>query len=348
MEPNLATKTINNIYQHYKNKSDNGFRGHLGASIIGKSCERAIWYDFRWCTPSDHEGRLLRLFDTGHMAEDRFAADLLAIGVRLATVNPNTGKQYQIQGCEGYFGGSLDGIGLGFPENPTEKHVVEMKTHGDKSFKELKKKGVKKAKSQHFTQMQMYMSASKIKKAFYIAVNKDTDELYGEFVELDQDHADKHSEKAARIIASDNPLSRINDDPSWFECKLCDHHAICHGNKAPAVNCRTCMHMSVGCNGQWECERYKVTVTEEQQQWGCKSHMYIPDLLVNFAEVLDAGEYWVEYAQKETGEVFISGEAPEQLSSSEIRAVEDKSLLTDKNVKTLREVLGGELVEVIQ
>ncbi|WP_178124491.1 oxidoreductase [Spartinivicinus ruber] len=345
MEQNLATETINTIYLHYKNKSDNGFRGHLGASIIGKPCERAIWYDFRWCTPSDLEGRLYRLFDTGHLAEDRFAADLQAIGVKLNTVNPQTGKQYQIQACDGFFGGSLDGIAMGFPENPTQKHVVEMKTHSDKSFKQLKKKGVKEAKPQHYTQMQMYMSASKIHNAFYIAVNKDTDELYGEFVEFDQDHADRHIEKAARIICSDKPLDKVSDNPSWYECKLCDHQAICHGNKAPAVNCRTCLHVGVETEGRWECKRYAVTLTEEQQQWGCQSHMYNPYLLVNFAEVLDAGDYWIKYVLKETGEIFISGEDPEQLSSSEIRAVDDKSLLTDSNVSTLREAFNAQLTE---
>ncbi|NYZ70393.1 oxidoreductase, partial [Endozoicomonas sp. SM1973] len=103
MAVNLATETINTIYLHYKNKSDNGFRGHLGASIIGKSCERAIWYDFRWCTPSDLEGRLYRLFETGDLAESRFESDLQAIGVRLSTVNPKTGKQYRIQACDGFF-----------------------------------------------------------------------------------------------------------------------------------------------------------------------------------------------------------------------------------------------------
>ena len=37
---------------------------HLGASIIGKDCERALWYDFRWVTRWAFTGRMLRLFDT--------------------------------------------------------------------------------------------------------------------------------------------------------------------------------------------------------------------------------------------------------------------------------------------
>ena len=30
--------------------ADDGLRQHLGASLIGKPCERALWYAFRWTT----------------------------------------------------------------------------------------------------------------------------------------------------------------------------------------------------------------------------------------------------------------------------------------------------------
>ena len=30
--------------------ADDGLRQHLGASLIGKPCERALWYTFRWTT----------------------------------------------------------------------------------------------------------------------------------------------------------------------------------------------------------------------------------------------------------------------------------------------------------
>ena len=49
----------------YEEAQGDGFREHLGASLIGKSCERALWYDFHWATRSRHEGRILRLFETG-------------------------------------------------------------------------------------------------------------------------------------------------------------------------------------------------------------------------------------------------------------------------------------------
>ena len=63
--PPLPSPTVNAIYAAYEDVRGDGFREHLGASLIGKSCERALWFDFRWATVSRHEGRILRLFETG-------------------------------------------------------------------------------------------------------------------------------------------------------------------------------------------------------------------------------------------------------------------------------------------
>ena len=79
--PPPACPTVTAIYAAYEAASDSGYRAHLGASLIGTECERAIWYSWRWATRARHAGQLLRLFQTGHMAEARFVADLRRIGV---------------------------------------------------------------------------------------------------------------------------------------------------------------------------------------------------------------------------------------------------------------------------
>ncbi|RDH44648.1 hypothetical protein B9G39_15065 [Zooshikella ganghwensis] len=68
-------------------------------------------------------------------------------------------------------------------------------------------------------------------------------------------------------------------------------------------------------------------------------------LIKSFAEVIDSGEYWIRYCLKKTGECFITGEAPAQLKSGELRAVEDKTLLTDPHIQTLRTTFNAQLVE---
>ncbi|WP_051311843.1 hypothetical protein [Zooshikella ganghwensis] len=344
--PESQHSTINAIYQHYElQQTGHGWRAHLGASIIGKSCERALWYDFHWCSIKSHKGQMLRLFETGHLAEDRFAANLRAAGVKVWTVDPNTGKQFRVSACQDHFGGSMDGVGHGFLEAPSQWHIIEMKTHSEKSFKGLEKDGVQKSKPQHFTQMQVYMHLQQIDRAYYIAVNKNTDALYGERVKYDKSYAENTLAKAARIIASDQPLDKLNDDPSWWECKLCDHHAICHGEQVPAVNCRTCLHASAVDHGQWHCARFNLLIPENNQRVGCQAHLFIPDLIQSFADVMDSGEYWIRYCLKKTGECFVSGEDPRQFKSTEIRAVEDKSLLADKTVNMIREAFNAELME---
>jgi DNA repair protein RadD len=82
--PPPSSPTVAAIYAAYEAAADAagpGWREHLGVSAIGAGCERALWYGFRWASGARHAGRLLRLFETGHLAEARFVADLRRIGV---------------------------------------------------------------------------------------------------------------------------------------------------------------------------------------------------------------------------------------------------------------------------
>lgn len=57
--PAPPTPTLTAIYAAYENHQGDGFREHLGASLIGKSCSRALWFGFRRVTSSRFSGRLL-------------------------------------------------------------------------------------------------------------------------------------------------------------------------------------------------------------------------------------------------------------------------------------------------
>ena len=74
--------TLPMVRDIYRQEHD-PFRSHLGASIIGKKCARAIWYTFHWATNVKFEGRMLRLFNTGHIQEAKLLALLLAIGCKV-------------------------------------------------------------------------------------------------------------------------------------------------------------------------------------------------------------------------------------------------------------------------
>ena len=82
--PERPSLTRDAICAAYEAARDDGFRLHLGASQIGKSCERALWYDFRWATPARFPGRILRLFETGQLE----VARLVRILRRTGTIRP--------------------------------------------------------------------------------------------------------------------------------------------------------------------------------------------------------------------------------------------------------------------
>lgn len=62
---------------------DKPFRAHLGGSLIGRKCERELYYSFRWFRRPSFAGRMLRLFDRGHKEEFRFVAYLRSIGINV-------------------------------------------------------------------------------------------------------------------------------------------------------------------------------------------------------------------------------------------------------------------------
>ena len=343
--PEPENTTIKAIVKHYEDNQGEAFRAHLGGSVIGRPCDRALWYTFRWATDVQHNGQLLRLFQTGHLAEDRFVEDLRNVGIKVFETDPVTGNQFRVQACDGHFGGSFDGVGKGFIEAPETWHLIEMKTHGEKSFNNLVKKGVREAKPEHFIQMQsyMYLAEPQLTRAFYIAVNKNTDELYGERIKLDTTIAKAVIDKAGAIIASDRPLTKISEDPSWYQCKFCDHSPVCHGQQAPHINCRTCLHSTPVEDAQWHCARHDMPIPNHLQKTGCETHLYNPYLLEQFADPIDSGEYWIRYRLKANGEEFVTGENPEQFTSQDIHNLEEKSLLTDRNLQGLKADFHGSI-----
>ena len=332
--PEPVHTTVAKIYQAYESDAEDGNRPHLGASLIGHACERFLWMTFRWVDAKKFPGRMLRLFETGQLEEARFVKNLRRIGVEVHDVTPD-GKQWRVSDLGGHFGGSMDGACVGLPEAPKTWHVLEFKTHNDKSFNDLTKNGVAKAKPQHYAQMQVYMGLTGMERALYLAVNKNTDELYSERVDFDPVEFAKLKARAERVINANEPPLRCSNDPSWYVCKMCDFHAHCHGEEAPAVNCRTCAHSTPEIEGdaRWSCPKIHPDINISSiplnvQRTGCSQHRYIPILLERFAKQSDYVNGDVVY-ETETGP-FVNGDPNNgALASQEIRDCAQKIMLAD-------------------
>lgn len=330
--PNISTalrppaRFVERVYQAYERTSSDWRRPHLGASLLGNPCRRALWFSFRWSIAPHHPGRVLRLFDTGNREEGRIVADLRNAGITVYDRDPATGQQFRVSFCE-HSGGSLDGIAQGFDEAPKKWHVVEFKTHNDKSFNEVKTKGVAAAKPFHFAQMQVYMYKMNEKypgefdRAMYIAVNKNTDELWGERVKLDHLFAQGIIGKAISVVESPRPAGVISDDPKHPDCLFCEYHGLCFGTEWRSAgdhweffpfdrsrierNCRTCLHSTPldahdSKGGVWTCSRDQdnldYALDDKRQKTGCDRHLFVPDFLHPWTVVdADRGGEWVKY-----------------------------------------------------
>lgn len=262
---------INDAY----NEEDDPLRSHLGASIIGTECSRAIWYSFRWAEASKFNGKMLRLFNRGHLEEGRFIAALLAAGIDIYQQDIN-GNQFRVSFYGGHFGGSCDGIAYDIPDfvdvGYTRPALLEFKTHNEESFAKLRKSGVKVSKSEHYSQMQIYMKGLRLDAALYLSVNKNTDELYGELINFDDRYAQKIVDKAISIIKSDSPPMRINESASWYQCKYCTFAKICHHGGDMLKNCRTCRHSVPHNMGSWICGLHGHELSKQEQKAACSEY----------------------------------------------------------------------------
>lgn len=314
-------------------------RGHLGASQIGASCDRALWYGFRWASDSRIEPRIRRLFRRGEREEAELVSLLRQAGVTVHEVDPDTGEQFKVSAINGHFGGSLDGAAIGLAEAPETWHVLEFKTHNDKSFRDLQKQGVELSKFQHFVQMQMYMHLTGMDRAYYLAVNKNDDQLYAERVRYDKACAERHLARAERIIEAKAPPDGISNDPAYYECKFCDHSAVCFGERTARVHCRTCVYATPIEDGQWFCELSRKDLSLADQLAGCESHLFIPPVLA-WAETVDATDDGVNYRSKLNGYEFTNGAG--HYASREIYALPPRSV-GDAGLDEIKREFDGEV-----
>jgi len=322
---------VNAIYSHYKRVGDEQKpREYLGASIIGHPCERYLWYTFRHCCRPDFDGRMYRLFDTGNHEEARLVADLRAIGCEVHG-GDEAGQQFAVSAVGGHFSGHMDGCVLGVPGAEKTWHVAEFKTHNSKSFSKLQKEGVEKSKPQHYTQMQVYMHLSGMTRALYLAVNKDTDELYAERVRHDKQFAESMIERAERIIDATTPPERISDRPDFWQCQFCEAKSICFGIQAdgkyqalpvPFLSCRQCCHATPTADGNacWKCEKHKRGLSFTDQQKSCRDHLCLPGLF-SYSDPTDYGDNYIEYTTKEENKKWRNGNEGKSWSSDELTRV---------------------------
>lgn len=285
-------------------------RGHLGYSEIGETDNRTLWLKFRWCLPDVESGRLLRLFRLGDLLEADLVRVLNSVGtdaaelagihqqqygdgealIRVFEADPRTGRQFNFaDDLGGHFAGSLDGIAQGVPDCPSGSAadwvVLEFKSAKADRFREFERAGVKATEVKYWAQVQCYMHKTGLSWALFIIYNKDTSELYAEWVERDAQAYWGLLHKAEEIIASDLPPESRYPSRDWYEIKRfksADYQRAYWLEVCPPVSCRTCRYAGPvleGRGAQWLCAKHNQTVNLEQQLLACEQHRYLAELV---------------------------------------------------------------------
>lgn len=271
--------TVNAIYAHYEAREE-APREYLGWSEIGHECDRYLWLKFRMAFTDKIEGRIRRLFETGHLEEVRVLNNLESIGCKVQRHDPETGRQIAVSSHGGHMRGHLDAIVSQMPEAPKTKHLVDVKTINKKRMDLLIKNGMEKEYPKYWAQAHGYMGHMKLTRAIFIFVYKDDDRLHSERFEYDKAVMEHYEARAGRVIFSDSMPPPISHDPSWYQCKFCPAHDFCHQSKlTKEVNCRTCAHSTAMPDGGWKCERFNFEpIPFENQMTGCEAHVLHPEM----------------------------------------------------------------------
>jgi CRISPR/Cas system-associated exonuclease Cas4 (RecB family) len=268
----IGDQIVTRIYEGYEkaDKSPHIYLGRLGSSSIGDECLRRIWFDWRAFEREEFEGRMLRLFGTGHWQEERVVEDLRRAGYSVWDLDEN-GKQHQAVDKSGHFITKLDGVIKGVP-NHKEPHILEIKTHNKLSYNATVKHGIVKNKPQHYAQMQITMYLKKIKAGIYLSVCKDDERIHIERIEADTKVQQTLVKRIKSLIDATLIPAGISDDAGSFGCKFCSFKKVCVKEEPPLKNCRTCTMCKPIKEGRWMCDLNKQVLTFKQQRKACSEY----------------------------------------------------------------------------
>lgn len=246
------------------------YLGRLGSSFIGEECIRKIWLEWRCFANEQFDGRMLRLFQTGHEQEARVVADLRQAGFAVWDKTPDD-KQYEFIDETGHFITKIDGVIKNVPESKVP-HLLEIKTHNKNSFTTLVKKGVQEAKPLHYAQIQISMLLGNFTRALYVSVCKDDEQLYIERIKPDIKEQTKLSNKIKSLVDATLRPAGVSDDGGSFACKFCNMKEVCTKQVEPLKHCRTCEHCVAFTDGKWTCLINSKTLSIDEQRLACEEY----------------------------------------------------------------------------
>lgn len=301
--PRATSSTLRSVREALVEGHDDWESVGVPAGDIGLECDRAMWLAFRRASvPEQIDWRTRRIFERGNIEEERLLDLLRLVGVEV------WGEQDRVRAAGGHLRGKIDGRALGLIEAPKSEHVVECKSMKAEIFKKVAKDGVQKGKPEHYATFQFYMYGLGIDRVFYMASNKNDEELHFERVPYDADFAMRAVARVERIINMPEPPSRLCNKRDDFRGRFCKQAKVCWGEEWPRTHCRTCIHSTplMDGNAGWDCARWSKPLSLAEQDEGCPVHLHIPQLIPGEVIASDEAAETITY-RLHTGAIWIDG-----------------------------------------
>lgn len=251
----------------------------------------------------------------------------------------------------GHISMKFDGIiKQGFPDFPSERGLLFVKTHSKASMSEAResKEVSYLEKSAH-----LLMAYGGFKKSAIIHVCPDSGSIFAQVVELNLNLANIIFMKSSEGVVSDSAPQRIKGNQE--KCDSCPFSIYCIAPETPSPTCRNCVNFIIGDNGFAGCSAKsgkKLSVDEQMNLDKCNMHIYKPCFLDSWAEEItdetDAKEgIGFRYYNRLNGGQFLnSNDSGDGVYSSyELFAVQGKTLIADKNIDKIKSMFGAQIMD---
>lgn len=280
--------TVDQIYAKIieNESSKQNFYRWLGASLIGSECTRYVALKFYCAFDENFSGRILRVFENGHQAEPRIIHDLELAGGKVHH------QQMMIDApeCLGHAGSTIDGL----IDIDGQTLLLELKTAKDEQWKKYAdpEKHLKETNIRYYAQVQVNMHLTQTQKALWCCENKDTNELYIEYIDYNCADAQKYLALMGQVVGG-YCGEKISEISSFYKCKMCGARDVCHGKKLPRVHCLTCANSQAIAGGKFKCVRWDKEIPSEHLCNACGEHVFNPNFIP--LELVNYGEYYCTY-----------------------------------------------------
>lgn len=249
----------------------------LPPSKLGHECSAYPWHLFRWSAKVRKPGSVARLGKGGKDDEARVINSLRLAGWKIND-RGDGGEQHTGRSHNGHVVSKIEG----FAENPKwfagETVLLEIKGLNRRRFNLIKSgKPLRLVEQQHWAQAIKYMHQFHLRYCLYIAICRDTGELWAHIIAADDDAAQVLNDLAWSIIRSKVPPGKISNVATNHVCKQCDMIGPCQLGEPPPRTCRSCFYCvpSETDFGQMHCEKWASTIPEDYIETTCNQYTRI-------------------------------------------------------------------------